>query len=109
MDLNRIELIGRVVATPEVSGEEAKKRARFTLAVNRTFKNSKGEYTADFFKAIAWRKLADVAAKLKKGDTVLLIGSLYNNNYTDKDGVQRYDNEISVDQIRYLKSPKAAE
>jgi single-strand DNA-binding protein len=48
----------------------------------------------------AWGKTADYAlATLKKGQEVIVLGTLYEDNWTDKDGNKKTSYEIKADNI----------
>lgn len=69
--LNRVILIGRTTADPEMrytnSGTAV---ASFTLAVDRNRTNQAGERETDFINIVVWNKLAELCAQyLKKGWT----------------------------------------
>lgn len=76
----------------------------FTVAVNRTYKDSNGERPADFHNCVANGKQAEVIAQyFKKGDMIGIVGELRDNNYT-KDGVQQYGKQIKVDSFGFRNS-----
>ena len=63
--MNRVILCGRLVRDPEVrysQGESSTAIARYTLAVDRTFKKE-GEQAADFINCIAFGKNGEFAEK----------------------------------------------
>lgn len=52
--MNKVVLIGRLTADPELRYTQSNKAyTRFTIAVNRNFKNESGEKDADFISAVA--------------------------------------------------------
>jgi len=61
--LNRVILIGRLVADPELrytpSGVPV---ANLRIAVDRSFTNAAGERETDFINIVAWRQRAEFAA-----------------------------------------------
>ncbi len=58
--MNKTMLIGRLTSAPEISKTtNDKSYVRVTLAVNRRFKNEKGEREADFISIIIWGKSAE--------------------------------------------------
>lgn len=58
--MNKVVLIGRLTADPELRYTQSNKAyTRFTIAVNRNFKNESGEKDADFISAVAWDKRAE--------------------------------------------------
>lgn len=97
--------MGRLTKAPEIRySNDNKAVARFSIAVDRRFKRE-GQPEADFFNCTAFAKQAEFVEKwLTKGTKVVLTGSLQNNNYTDKNGVQRYDVQILVDEIEFAES-----
>ena len=76
--MNRVTLIGRLTAKPELryTGSNLP-YARFTVAVNRNFRNNDGQTEADFISVIVWRKQAEnVCNFLDKGRLVSVDGRL---------------------------------
>lgn len=85
--------------------------ARFTVAVQRKFKNASGEKETDFIPVVCFRDLADLCAKyLLKGKKVAVTGAIQVRNYEAKDGTKRYTTEILADNVEFLspteKEPK---
>lgn len=71
--------------------------AKFSLAVNRNKKvGDEWETETTWFRAVAFGKLADNLASLKKGQQVIVVGYLKENSYTDKDGNERKSIELVV-------------
>lgn len=80
--------------------------AKFTLAINRPYKDKNGNDQADFLPIVVWRTLAENCAKyLSKGKQCAVTGSIQTRSY-DKDGEKRYITEIVADNVEFL-SPKA--
>lgn len=81
---------------------------RFTVAVNRKFKNEQtGEYDADFITCTAWRQTAEfITQYFSKGKLILVEGSLRNNNYQDKNhpDVTHYNTDVQVDNVEFVGS-----
>lgn len=76
----------------------------FTVAVNRTYKDTNGERPADFHNCVANGKQAEIIAQyFKKGDMIGIVGELRDNNYM-KDGVQQYAKQIKVDSFGFRNS-----
>jgi len=104
--LNRVVLIGRLTKDPELryspSGVAVTK---FTLAVDRKFKNAQGEKETDFIPIVAFKQLAELAAEyLAKGKLASVDGRMQTRNY-DKDGQKVYVTEVIAEDIHFL-SPK---
>lgn len=56
--MNRFECIGRLTKDVELNTTtNGVNVAKFSIAVNRRFKNENGESEADFFNVVAWRGL----------------------------------------------------
>lgn len=102
---NKVILIGRLTATPEVSQTPNKKSvARVTVAVNRRFKAENGEREADFINVVFWGKLADTLASYgTKGSLISLDGELRTRKY-EKDGQTRYVTEVIGSSFQLLES-----
>jgi single-strand DNA-binding protein len=107
--MNKLILLGRLVHDPEmrVTPQTNTSVVRFSLAVNRAFKAAEGQPTADFFNIVAWKSTADFVNKyFKKGQQVLIEGSLRNKNWTDKDGNKRYSTEVHADHVYFADSKR---
>ncbi len=102
---NKVIMIGRLTATPEVSQTPNKKSvARVTVAVNRRFKAENGEREADFITVVFWGKLADTLASYgTKGSLISLDGDLRTRKY-EKDGQTRYVTEVIGSSFQLLES-----
>ena len=102
--MNKVVLIGRLTKDVEVRYTSNQKVvATFSLAVNREFKNQKGEYEADFFNIVMWGKPAELAGNtLKKGSKIAVEGRIQNRSYEAKDGTKRYVTEIIANGFEYL-------
>jgi len=78
--------------------------AKFSLATNDFYKNSKGEKVQEtqWHNIVAWGKTAEyINQSLKKGHEVLVKGKLKYSSYEDKDGIKRYNCDVVVDE--YIK------
>jgi single-strand DNA-binding protein len=102
--LNRIILIGRLTADPELrytpSGTAV---ASFALAVERPRPNQMGERETDFINIVAWQKLGELAAQyLRKGRMAAVEGRLQIRNYENREGQRVRVAEVVADNIRFL-------
>lgn len=103
--MNKVILLGRLVADPETRYTQSNiAMTRFKIAVNRQV--AKGEEKqADFFQITAWRQTAEFVGKyFCKGQQILLEGSIRNNNYTDKNGIKHYTNDIHATSVFFADS-----
>lgn len=108
--LNRIVLIGRLTKDPELRyTPNGKAVASFTLAVDRPFKNQKGEREADFINIVVWGAQAENSANyLAKGKLAAVDGRLQIRSFDGQDGQRRWVTEVVADSVRFL-SPKGSQ
>lgn len=80
--INRTVLVGRLTKDPELRyTPNGIASCRFTLAVNRAFKNE-GEQQADFILCVAWRKQAENLANFqRKGNLIGVEGRIQTGSY----------------------------
>lgn len=102
--LNQVILIGRLVKKPELRESENRKNyLKATLAVQSDFRKKDGEYETDFLEFTAFGKVAENTAKYcDKGSLLNVIGTLSNNVYKDKNGVNHYQMSILATKISFL-------
>ena len=102
--MNRVVLVGRLTKDPELRyTPNGVPVATFTLAVNRTFSNQKGEREADFINCVIWRKPAEnVANYLKKGSLAGVDGRIQTRNYEGQDGKRVYVTEVQAESVQFL-------
>lgn len=106
-NLNRVFLIGRLTADPELRHTPNNLSVTsFTLAVNRRFSGN-GQQTADFIDIVCWRNNAEFATKyFKKGTAVFVSGSLQIRTWKDKEGNNRKSAEIVADEVQFAESKR---
>ncbi|MGC9327442.1 MAG: single-stranded DNA-binding protein [Candidatus Hinthialibacter sp.] len=102
--INRIVLVGRLVADPEVRyTQNGIAVASFRIAVDRPFRSAGGERQTDFINIVAWRKLAELMGQyMKKGRLIGVDGSLQMRKYQTKEGENRTVYEVQADTIQFL-------
>lgn len=105
MVLNKVFLWGRLTADPELrQTATGKSTTKITLAVPRK-KYGDEEAKTDFINVQVWNKQAEFVSRyFGKGSAMMVIGSLQNNNYTDKDGNKHYDFVVLADDIQFGES-----
>lgn len=108
--MNKVLLIGRVVRDAEIrysQGENTTCVARYTLAVDRKFKQE-GQPNADFINCIAFGKLGEFAEKyLHKGVKIAVTGRIQTGSYTNKDGQKVYTTDVVVEEQEFCESKNA--
>ena len=110
--MNKVVLMGRLTRDPEVrysQGEKATAIARYTLAVDRTFKRD-GEQTADFINCVVFGRSAEFAERyFRQGTKIAISGRIQTGSYTNKDGVKVYTTEVVVDEQEFAESKAASD
>lgn len=106
--MNETHLIGRLTKDAELMYNSNNIAAtRFTLAVNRSFKNAEGEREADFISCVAWRKTAELISKhFKKGSEIGITGRIQTGSYEKEDGSKVYTTDVIVEKIHFVGSKK---
>ena len=101
--LNRVILMGRLVADPELkttaSGISV---TSFRIAVDRSYVKSGEERKADFIDIVCWRQQAEFVCRyFGKGSLIAVEGQLQTRTYQAKDGTNRYVVEVVADNISF--------
>jgi single-strand DNA-binding protein len=106
--VNRIVLVGRLVADPQLRFTQSGVAvANFRLAVDRPFPNQQGERETDFIDIVTWRRLAETCANnLGKGRLVAVDGRLQIRTYEAQDGTRRQAAEVVADTVQFLDWPR---
>lgn len=106
--MNKIELIGRLTADPELRYNSTNVAyTRFNIAVNRNFLNADGERDADFISCVAWRKTAELVCDyFKKGSQIGVDGRLQTGSYEKEDGTRGYTSDVIIENITFLDKKK---
>ena len=106
--MNKVELIGRLTHDVEMrQTPNGVSLARFSIAVTRRFKNSNGEYDADFINCVAWRQTGEFIAKhFQKAGMVAVVGSIQSRSWDGNDGKKQYATEVVVDEVYFTGAKK---
>lgn len=106
--MNKVFLMGNLTRDPELryvpSGAAV---ANFTLAVNRSYKDSAGEKKEDvsFIRVVVWGKMAEVCGEyLTKGRPVLVEGRLKSRTWEAQDGQKRSAIDVVAVNVQFLGS-----
>lgn len=107
--MNKIILMGRLTREPEIRysrGNVMMAVAHYTLAADRKKKRDDG-ITADFFRIIAFGRLAEFAEKyLHQGTKILLSGHVQTGKY-EKDGMVIPTFEVVAEEQEFAESKNA--
>jgi len=106
--LNRVMLIGRLGADPELKYTPAGAAVlTLSIATDASWKDQEGKQQerTEWHRIVVWRKLAEIMAQYaKKGSQVYVEGRLVTRSWDDKDGVKRYITEVNANQMMLLGS-----
>lgn len=105
--MNKVILVGRLTRDPETRQAGETTVTRFSLAVDRRFKQDGGQ-AADFPSCVAFGKTAEFISKyFHKGMKIALEGRIQTGDYTDKDGVKHYTTDVIAEAVEFAESKKA--
>lgn len=101
--LNRVVLMGRLVADPELkTTNSGVSVCSFRIAVDRNYVKNGEQRQADFFDIVAWRSSAEfVCRHFTKGSLIAVDGQLQTRQYQTKDGSNRSAVEVVADNISF--------
>lgn len=107
--MNKVILSGNLCQEIELKQtQNGKSVVTNCIAVQREYKNERGEYESDFINLVIWGAQADYLSKYAhKGDRVELVGRWQVRKYTANDGTTRTVNECVVESIKaFSKQPR---
>ena len=106
--MNNVSIVGRLTKDVELrysTGEKTTAFAKFTVAVNRKFKNKDGNYNADFINCSAIGSTAEFVGKyFTKGMAIGLTGEIRTGSYINKEGAKVYTTEVVADKVEFVES-----
>jgi len=104
MDLNRIELIGRLGKDPETKQVNGKSLTNFSVATSYGKEDNR---KTEWHNVSAWEKLADIAAQLlHKGDRVFVAGRLSYNVVGEGEAKKTYAQITAYELINLTAKPE---
>lgn len=104
--MNKVILIGRLVADPEIRENGDKKIARYRMAVDRRF--NRGDQTADFISTVSFGKGAEFCEKyMRKGGKFAIEGRIQTGSYTKADGTKVYTTDVIAENQEFVESKGA--
>lgn len=107
--MNKVILCGRATKDVETRGEGNSMVARYTLAVDRRFKDSDGNYPTDFINIVVFGKGAEFAEKyIKKGTKMIITGRIQTGSYTNKDGQKVYTTDVVAEDQEFAESKSSS-
>ena len=103
MSITPTTVVGNLTADPELTYTTSKTaKLTFSIASNSTWTDSSGEKQekTSYFNIVAWGYMAENTANiLEKGLGVIVVGSLEQRSWEDKDGQKRSTVEIKAQEI----------
>ena len=111
--INLVHLSGHLGKDPESKFlPSGTMQAKVSLAVNKTWKSDDGteKKQTSWIPLIFWGKTAEkfVMPHLHKGDEIYVEGALSIREWTNEEDVKKYFTEVSVSQVRIIKSKNDA-
>lgn len=108
--INNVVLVGRLTKKPELKfTATGTKYTKFSVAVQKKFKNQNGEYESDFINCLMWSTVAENFINFtNKGSLVGIEGRIQTRSY-DKDGKKVYITEVVAENFSLLESKKVTE
>jgi len=104
--LNKVMLIGRLGADPEVrfSTKSGEAIATFNMASNEYwYQDGEKKERTEWHRVVSFSKLAETCRDyLCKGSLVYVEGKLRTRTYEDKEGIERSITEIYADSVRFI-------
>lgn len=98
--INNTVLQGRLTADPELkTTSNGISVTSFCIAVDRNYGQNK---RTDFINIVAWRKTAEFVAKyFRKGQMILVVGSIQTRKYEDRNGNNRTAFEVVASEVEF--------
>ena len=108
--MNKLITTGRLTRDPEVKAiGENNMVAKFTVAVNRNYKDKDGNRPADFIPCEAFGKTAEfISNYVTKGRLVEVDGEMRVDQYQNEEGENRTFTKCHVNSLNVLDSAKSA-
>lgn len=109
--MNKLIITGRLCRDPEVKAiGENNMVAKFTVAVNRNYKDKDGNRPADFIPCEAFGKTAEfISNYVTKGRLVEVDGEMRVDQYQNEEGENRTFTKCHVNSLNVLDSAKTAD
>lgn len=108
MSFNKITVVGNLGRDPELRyTPQGAAVCSFSMATNEKRKDKSGEMqdVTTWFKITLWRNQAENAAKyLTKGSPVYIEGRLRIEEWTDRDGNNRYTLDVQATDMQFIGS-----
>ena len=96
--MNQVTLYGNIGRIEDLRYTGTGKAViNLSIATNEDFyANGEKKKKTEWHNLVAWGNIAEVLAKMKKGDSLLVIGKNQTSSWDAKDGSKRYKTEVVV-------------
>ncbi len=98
-----VTIVGNLCADPELRHTSAGLAVTdLRIAENRSFQDPAGEWQQEtsYYSAVVWRKLAEhAAASLRRGDRVVVVGRMRQDEWTTDRGETRRRYVVDCDEL----------
>lgn len=96
--MNKVMLIGRLVADPQLYTYGDTAKVLLSLAVQRPHNRD----TVDYIDCVAWSGLAQIIIKhCRKGDKIAIEGAIRQDKYLSKNGEKKTKYIVNVDNMEF--------
>lgn len=113
MSFNKIILVGNLGRDPELRyTPQGSAVCNFSIATNEKRRDKAGEMqdVTTWFRVTLWEKKAETASKyLTKGSPVYIEGRLRIDEWTDRDGKNRYTLEVQGTDMQFISAGRSGE
>lgn len=110
INLNSVQLLGKVTLEPKVRTlQSGSKVAEIGLGIPENYRTKDGEWSSrmHFVDVVLWNEQAELAEKrLKKGEGLLVQGSLQYESWETKDGGKRSKVKVRAQRIQTVPLPE---
>lgn len=109
--MNQVTLVGRLTGNPEIRElEDGTCRTIINIAIPRDYRNSDGDYDADFVKCVLWNGIASATKNYcHKGDVVGIKGKLQSRTYETESKDKKHVLEVVAEKITFISTKKIEE
>ena len=110
--LNRVILLGNIGAEPELrqAGSTAVLNIRLATSENYKDRNGEKQERTEWHRISLWGKRGQALSNyLKKGDRILVEGSLRTSSYEDSDGNKKFSTEINASNVVFAGGGKGVQ
>jgi len=97
-----VTIVGNLCADPELRHTSAGVSVvDLRIAENRNYQDDSGEWRQEtsYYSAVVWRRLAEHAASLRRGDRVVAVGRMRQDEWTTDRGETRRRYVVDCDEL----------